>query len=111
MKNQIDLLKIRDGLYGVINFNNMIPVHKNSVTEIVFAVSASDSPAERAYKALLSNQLTWCNANRDSILSKAQKLYYLISSRKGWDSLTARCCDFPRDEDLLRRYCILMGWT
>ncbi|MDR3121494.1 MAG: type III toxin-antitoxin system ToxN/AbiQ family toxin, partial [Clostridiales bacterium] len=27
MKNQVDFLKINDGVWGAINFNNMIPIH------------------------------------------------------------------------------------
>lgn len=30
IKNQIDLVKINNGEFGVINFNNMIPVHKKT---------------------------------------------------------------------------------
>lgn len=34
MKNQIDFLKINHGEWGAINFNNMIPVHTNSLTKV-----------------------------------------------------------------------------
>lgn len=74
MKNQIDLLKIDGGKYGVINFNNMIPVHCNSVKRVNLGISPSDSRSEIQYKTLLSNQLTWCNANKETIINKAQKL-------------------------------------
>ena len=33
LTNTIDLLKINDGEYGVVNFNNMIPVTSNNYTE------------------------------------------------------------------------------
>ena len=33
MKNTLDLIKIKDGEYGVINFNNMIPVSSNNYEE------------------------------------------------------------------------------
>lgn len=55
MKNQIDLLKIDGGKYGVINFNNMIPIHRNSIKSVNFNSSSTDSPSEIQYKALLSN--------------------------------------------------------
>lgn len=110
MKNQIDLLKIDGGRFGVINFNNMIPVHNNSVKPIVLVASSSDSSADIQYKALLSNQLTWCNVNREPIISKAQKLYSIIANGTGWDTLTARCCNFTNDELLLRQYCSEKGW-
>ena len=110
MKNQIDLLKINGGQYGVINFNNMIPVHNNSVVPIILTASSDDSSASLQYKALLSNQLTWCNANKDSIIRTAQKLHNIITKGKAWDKLKARCCDFVQDEILLKQYCIEHGW-
>ena len=30
LKNTLDLLKLANGLYGVVNFNNMIPVQSNN---------------------------------------------------------------------------------
>ena len=33
MRNTLDLIKIKDGEYGVINFNNMIPVSSNNYEE------------------------------------------------------------------------------
>ena len=58
MKNQIDLLKINGGQYGVINFNNMIPVHSNLISTIDLSTSSADSTSALQYKHLLSNQLT-----------------------------------------------------
>ena len=110
MKNQIDLLKIDGGKYGVINFNNMIPIHSNSVTPVSLVASSTDSPADLQYKALLSNQLTWCNANKEPIIKTAQKLYDIIASGNGWDGLIARCCKFVQDEVLLQQYCGENGW-
>lgn len=104
MKNQIDLLKINGGQYGVINFNNMIPVHDNFITPVDITIHANDSVADIRYKTLLANQLTWCNANKESIFSKAQKLYNIISNHKGWDSLISRCCKFCDDERLMKSY-------
>lgn len=110
MKNQIDMIKVNGGQYGVINLNNMIPVHINLITMVDTVVSLDDSPSEVKYKALLSNQLTWCNANKDAIISKAQKLYSIIISNSGWDSLLKRCCDFSGNEFKLRQYCGEKGW-
>ena len=110
MRNQIDLIKIDGGRYGVINLNNMIPVHNNSIASVSLTASSTDSDDDLKYKALLSNQLTWCNANKNAIISKAQKLYHTIANGKGWESLRSRCCDFTLDEKLLRQYCTENGW-
>ena len=104
MKNQIDFLKINGGKWGAINFNNMIPVHPSSLTKVEMKIFDTDSPADIAYKNLLSNQLSWCISNRDIILKQAEKLYLLIVSKKAWDHLIDRCCDFTLDETLCESY-------
>ena len=57
MKNQIDFMKIKEGEWGAINFNNMIPVHESCLHKVEMKILSSDSIAEIAYKNLLSNQL------------------------------------------------------
>ena len=34
MKNQVDFLKINGGVWGAINFNNMIPIHSDQLEHI-----------------------------------------------------------------------------
>ena len=111
MKNQIDLIKINNGLYGVINFNNMIPVHNNSIRTVNLAVLSTDSSAEIQYKTLLSNQLTWCNAHKTEIIAKAQRLYYLIKKKQAHPSLLNRCCNFALDEQMMQQYCLKNNWV
>ena len=94
MKNQIDFIKINGGKWGVINFNNMIPVHSRRLARIEPALLPADTQSDRAYRDLLTNQLTWCNSNRDAIYSKAEKLHRTIVNGKGWPELNNRCCDF-----------------
>lgn len=104
MKSQIDFLKIKGREWGAINFNNMIPVHPNILTKVEMKIFETDSQAEKAYKNLLSNQLSWCNSHRDTILKQAEKLYRLIVDGKAWDSLASRCCNFALDEALYAAY-------
>ncbi len=110
MKNQVDFIKINNGNYGVINLNNMIPVHKNSVTVVNPIILPDDNEAEVAYKILLANQLTWCNAHKTEILDKAQKLYEKITTSNAYPQLIARCCNFLLDEQNLLVYCKKRGW-
>ena len=110
MKNNVDLLKIDDGKYGVINLNNMIPVHPHSVRAVNPTISALDNAADIQYKKLLANQLTWCNANREKILGKAKKLYQIISNGHHKNALAERCCKFAEDEQMLKVYCDAKGW-
>lgn len=98
MKNQIDFLKIKNGEWGAINFNNMIPVPMVCLKKIEMKISASDTKEDIDYKNLLSNQLSWCNAHKEPIVKQASKLYDAIKQGKTWNNLAERCCNFPLDE-------------
>lgn len=98
MKNQVDFLKINQGRWGAVNFNNMIPVLPECVEKVDMRITPADSKADRDYKNLLSNQLSWCNSNRATILKQAEKLHGMIISGKAWPSLAQRCCNFVADE-------------
>jgi len=98
MKNQIDFLKIKGGKWGAINFNNMIPVPFDHLTKVELKIADTDIKPEIDYKNLLSNQLSWCNSNKASILRQAKKLYYTITQGKAWGNLANRCCNFVLDE-------------
>lgn len=104
MSNQIDFLKINTGIWGAINFNNMIPVNDFSIKEISMRMDEDDTQDVVMYKQLLMNQLSWCNSHRDSILKQAEKLYILIVNDKAWKSLSDRCCNFSEDEKRCKEY-------
>lgn len=98
MSNQKDLIKIRNGELGVINFNNMIPIPISRCKKIDI-----NNTENEKYKILLNNQVAWCNIHMDEIIDTAEKLYYLICySNKANIMLRNRCCDFR----LLERKCI-----
>lgn len=105
MKNQPDFLKINHGKWGVINFNNMIPVPYDCLKKVELHITPADSQQDIAYKNLLSNQLSWCNSHKDAILKQADKLYRIITQGKSWDSLSERCCNFTLDEQQCLLYC------
>jgi protein AbiQ len=100
MKNQPDFIKINGGLWGVINFNNMIPVTE----ELISIVDINSQNAK--YKELLANQLSWCNSNRDRIVLTAEKLYANVTNHKANQYLLNRCCDFKLLEQKLSEYTI-----
>lgn len=104
MKSQIDFLKIKNGKWGAVNFNNMIPVPMNCLKKVDIKISSADSKSDIDYKNLLSNQLSWCNSNRDTILKQATKLYATITQGKAWGNLAERCCNFPLDEQQCLAY-------
>lgn len=105
MKNQLDFIKIEKGIYGVINLNNMIPIHPSCLTKVELYIPQEADKNEKAYHNLLNNQLDWCNKNQQKITRQAAKLYYMIMNGKAKDNLIHRCCDFRLDEKLYIDYC------
>jgi protein AbiQ len=106
MKNQLDFLKINDGRWGAINFNNMIPIRPQFLTPVIVAPTPTDTPPETAYKNLLANQLSWCNKNKERIVAQAAKLHRLITTGTARPALVQRCCNFLADEAKCRLYCL-----
>ncbi|MDR2712035.1 MAG: type III toxin-antitoxin system ToxN/AbiQ family toxin [Clostridiales bacterium] len=105
MKNQMDFLKIEEGKWGAINFNNMIPIHQNSLSRVEMKVLPTDTKEDKMYKDLLNNQLDWCNANQGAIVSRAARLYNIIVQGRGNLSLVARCCRFRENESQYIKFC------
>ena len=104
MKNQIDFLKIKDGEWGAINFNNMIPVLPACLHKVEIRIFDTDSKADKDYKNLLANQLSWCNSHRDTILHQADKLYHTVTGGRAWGNLESRCCNFALDEQMCLKF-------
>ena len=105
MNNDIDFSKIFDKsnkLIGVLNFNNMIPVDEAVLKEIDIRIYPQDDTFSKKYKALLNNQLDWCNNNKEAIIKKANKLHELVISGKCNSFLRKRCCDFKKLEAYFR---------
>ena len=107
MKNKIDFLKINGGKWGAINFNNMVPIHPDCLEPVDIKILPTDDKATIAYKNLLSNQLSWCNTqkNKASIIRKAAKLYFVITEKTADPELLKRCCNFELDERQCIEYC------
>ena len=73
MKEQVDFIKIAEGKYGVINFNNMIPINDIDNYEILDFDSQ-----ESKYRNVLYNQFSWIRKHRNKISDKAENLYTLV---------------------------------
>ena len=101
MEDGIDFLKIDNGTLGIINFNNMFPVHNHLMTEI--DISKENNPK---YKILLTKQLTWCNEikNKKKILKNSKLLYNLIKIDLISEKVKNRCCNFKLLEEKAIEY-------
>ena len=104
MKNTIDFRKIAAGLYGAINFNNMIPVTDSALILIDIEKIGDDK-----YRRLLQNQYKairgdtvqiqkTANLLRELLLSDNSELaYYEIRIKE-------RCCDIKLLEKIYIQY-------
>lgn len=93
LKNTLDLIKIKNGKYGVINFNNMIPVYEEVYSVFDLNNKPIDTTEIKRFE-LLNNQLRWINENRKEILLKSKLLYHLYTTNKLPDNVKSRCCNF-----------------
>lgn len=101
MPNNIDFLKISAGKYGVINFNNMIPVPKKEIFEIEINNTIIK---DKEYLLLLENQIRWCLDNNKKIKKHAIKLRKRRLINKLPNKIINRCCDFRLLEKQLEKY-------
>ena len=114
-KNSIDFIKIlhptsknENGAFkviGALNLNNMIPVDISVLQKIDLQIRSTDTPKTVAYKELMKDQLSWCQANQDIILKRANQLYDVITKYPEKNrNLVRRCCNFLKLEAVLERY-------
>lgn len=106
MKNQIDFIKINQGIWGAINLNNMIPISSDLANKIN-PNDLNRNYDNNAYKNLLNNQLSWCNSNKKFIIKKAEQLYKTVLNGNANSSLLNRCCNFK----LLEQKCLEYSQT
>lgn len=103
MKNNIDFIKIDNGNYGVVNFNNMIPVTPNNYQ--LFDLNAvPQNTHELKWQNLLKSQLLWLNKNIKYVKSKAIKLYDMYKNNNLDERIKSRCCNFILLEKKCKEY-------
>lgn len=104
MKNDKDFRKINGGVYGAINFNNMIPVND----KYVYEKDITNEP-DIQYKNLLLNQLRYINQDIKTISKIASDLRQLYLSdesllTKHELDVKNRCCNFILLEQIHNQY-------
>ena len=103
MKNNVDMIKIDKGRYGVVNFNNMIPVTSNNYE--LFDLNATPKDTyELKRQNLLKTQLLWLNKNITTVKGKAIKLYEMYKSNTLAERIKVRCCNFVLLEEKCKEY-------
>jgi protein AbiQ len=104
MKNTKDFRKINQGIYGAINFNNMIPV----LDEVLQLIDI-DHLEDEQYKRLLQNQYQYIRADQDQIRATASKLHTLLRSENTLLTsndlkIKERCCNLELLEQHYHAY-------
>lgn len=92
------ILKLANGQYGLLGFNNMIPVHKKAL--INFDI---EKEKNEKYRTLLQHQALICNRKKADILDRAQKTYFDVVNRKN-TFLMKISCDFKKLEQACKLY-------
>ena len=104
MKNTIDFMKIANGKFGAINFNNMIPVPDGIEKKIDFRLTPDLSDNEKSYRLIQQSEYLWINQHDTAILARAEKLHYLYCENSLSESVANRCCNFPLLEKVCMEY-------
>lgn len=98
IKSGKHILKLDKGKYGLLGFNNMIPVHKDAL--INFDINAEK---DVKYRRLLQHQIQICNRMKADILNHAQKTYFDVVNKTN-TFLINISCDFKKLEKLSKKY-------
>lgn len=103
IKNTLDLMKIDNGNYGVVNFNNMIPVNSKNYRKFDLNKNYKDK-AKKFRIELLRNQLRWLTVHKKEVYRKSKLLYNLYKNDKLPKNVKNRCCNFILLEEKCQNY-------
>lgn len=92
------ILKLDNGNYGLLGFNNMVPVHEDALIEFDI-----DAEPDEKYRNLLKRQATICNRMKAAILAHASRTYYDVVNNKN-KFLVQISCDFKKLEKACKEY-------
>lgn len=92
------IIKLDGGKYGMLGFNNMIPVHNDAL--ITFDINAE---TDKKYRELLKRQAYLCNRIKADILNHAQMTYFDVVNNKN-QFLIGISCDFKKLEAACKIY-------
>ncbi len=103
LKSNIDVVRIDGGRFGVVNFNNMIPVMQNNY-ELFDLNSVPQDTYELKRQNLLKTQLIWLNKNIKTVKGKALNLYNKYKNGHLPERIKSRCCNFILLEEKCKEY-------
>lgn len=92
------ILKLDGGKYGLLGFNNMVPVNKDALIEVDI-----DAESDVKYRELLKRQAYLCNRMKADILNHAQLTYFDVVNNSN-KFLVEISCDFKKLEAACKVY-------
>lgn len=98
IKNNVHIMRIDGGKYGLLGFNNMVPAKDFFLVSFDIA-----KEPDARYRNLLWNQLNFCNAHREEIRKHARKTYEGVTVKQT-PFLVKNCCDFKLLEQEYVKY-------
>lgn len=98
VKSAKHIMKIGGGKYGLLGFNNMIPVPEIALIEFRIETAGNEQ-----YQELLKNQLEILNNERQRVIAHAEATYKERTVKKSY-FLTKICCDFKALEAACSEY-------
>lgn len=97
MKKNLFIYKIHNGKYGILGFNNMIPIPNSQL--IKFDINQENEK----YRQILISQYHFCNKHIEEIMSRAKNTYIRRINEKN-KFLIKICCDFELLEQKCKEY-------
>lgn len=98
LKESTHIMKLADGRYGLLGFNNMLPVPKSELSQIDI-----NAILDHSYAGLLHRQIAFINRNKAVVLSRAAKTYFkAVNAKPG--NYSNVCCNFRKLEAACSRY-------
>lgn len=97
-ENALDIFKIQDGEFGIVNINNMIPTPISCLTEVLPLVK------DEKYRNLVLNQTTYLNKHKSELLAKVKQFKLRYDKGHLSSRLRERCCNFELLEEKCREY-------
>ena len=96
--NAVDIFKIKNGLYGIVNINNMIPTPKECLTE---AIANTVDPQ---YRNLLITQTRYLNSSKNALINKVNQFQSRYTKKHLPKNVLNRCCNYPLLESKCQEY-------
>ena len=100
--NAVDIFKIKNGLYGIVNINNMIPTPKECLIE---AIANTVDPQ---YRNLLITQTRYLNSSKNALINKVYQFQSRYKKKHLPQNVLNRCCDYPLLEKSVKNILVII---